>query len=55
MAPLIASLYDRVQPQKEMISFPVSRSSVMTSEEVNNYDRQILNFFRVNLAIDGGS
>jgi len=53
MAPLTASLYDRVQPQKDLISIPCSRSSVMTSEEVKNYDRQILNFFLVNLAIAG--
>ena len=55
MAPLAASLFDRVQPQKEMISLPTSRSSLMTSEEVANYDRQVSNFFRINLAVAGGS
>jgi pimeloyl-ACP methyl ester carboxylesterase len=55
MAPLTASLYDRVQPQKEMVSVPSSRSPVMTSEEVKNYDQQVSNFFRANLAIAGGS
>jgi len=54
MAPLTVSLYDRVQPQKDMISLPSSRSSVMTSEEVKDYDSQISNFFRANLAIVGG-
>jgi hypothetical protein len=54
MTPLVAALYDRVQPQKEMISLPSARSSAMSGEEAINYDRQVANFFHVNLSVGSG-
>jgi len=51
MARLTALLFDRVQPQKEMISIPSSRVRMMSGEEQQNYDRQVSNFFHLNLPV----
>jgi len=49
LAGLTASLYDQLRPQKEMITLPVARVRLMGAEELKTYDRQVSNFFRLNL------
>ena len=49
LASLTASLYEQLRPQKEMITLPVARVRLMGSEELKTYDRQVSNFFRLNL------
>ncbi len=49
MARLTASIYERVQPQKEMISLPAAKVRVMSDEEAASYNRQVTNFFTLNL------
>jgi pimeloyl-ACP methyl ester carboxylesterase len=49
LAELTASIYDRIQPQKEIISLKAARTHVMTGEDLKNYDRQVANFFHLNL------
>ncbi len=54
MARLSLALYGRVQPQKQMLALPRSRSSAMSTQELNDYDRQVTDFFRSNLAAVAG-
>ncbi len=42
-------LYNRILPHKEMISLKTSRVHLMSGEELKNYDRQVANFFNLNL------
>ncbi len=49
IAPLTAALYDSIQPQKDLIKVPTARARLMESEELNSYDRQVVNFFHLNL------
>jgi pimeloyl-ACP methyl ester carboxylesterase len=49
LAGLTAALYDQLRPQKEMITLPVARVRLMGAEELKTYDRQVSNFFRLNL------
>lgn len=49
VAQLTASLYDVIKPQKELITLPAARVRIMGAEELKNYDRQVSNFFRLNL------
>ena len=51
MARLTASIYERLQPQKEMISLPVAKARVMSEEETTSYNRQVTNFFILNLPV----
>jgi pimeloyl-ACP methyl ester carboxylesterase len=46
---LTTAIYDRVQPQKEMISFKTARIHMMSGEDLRSYDRQVTNFFHLNL------
>jgi hypothetical protein len=38
-----------VLPQKELISFKMARIHSMSGEDLKNYDRQVVNFFHLNL------
>jgi pimeloyl-ACP methyl ester carboxylesterase len=49
LASLTTAIYDQIQPQKEMISFKVSRIHMMGEEDRKSYDRQVANFFHLNL------
>jgi pimeloyl-ACP methyl ester carboxylesterase len=49
LADLTAAMYDKIQPQKEMISFKAARTHLMTGEDLKSYDRQVANFFHLNL------
>jgi pimeloyl-ACP methyl ester carboxylesterase len=49
LASLTADLYDRIQPQKEMISFKTARIHLMSGEDLKSYDRQVAGFFVLNL------
>jgi len=49
LAELTTAVYDRIQPQKEMISFKTARTHVMSGEDLKSYDRQVANFFHLNL------
>jgi pimeloyl-ACP methyl ester carboxylesterase len=44
-----AALYDKIRPQKEMISFKTARVHLMSGEDLRSYDRQVANFFHLNL------
>ena len=46
---LTTEIYDAVQPQKELISFKTARIHTMSGEDLKNYDRQVVNFFHLNL------
>jgi pimeloyl-ACP methyl ester carboxylesterase len=46
---LTTAIYDQIQPHKEMISLKCSRIHSMRGEDLKSYDRQISNFFRLNL------
>ena len=46
---LTTALYSRVRPQKELITLPVARTRMMNGEDSRNYDRQVTNFFELNL------
>jgi len=46
---LTSALYKKIQPQKELISFKTSRIHMMSGEDLRSYDRQVANFFSVNL------
>ena len=46
---LTAAIYERVQPQKEMLTLPKSRFRTMSGEELREYDRHVQNFFVLNL------
>jgi len=43
------AIYDQIRPQKEMISFKTSRIHLMSGEDLSSYDRQVANFFHLNL------
>jgi pimeloyl-ACP methyl ester carboxylesterase len=49
LADLTAAIYDKIQPQKEMISFKAARTHLMSGEDLRSYDRQVASFFRLNL------
>lgn len=49
LSSLTSVLYNKLQPRKEMISFKASRIHMMSVEDLKNYDRQVANFFHVNL------
>jgi hypothetical protein len=46
---LTTAIYDKVQPQKEMISLKMARIHLMSGEALRSYDRQVANFFHLNL------
>lgn len=46
---LTEALYDRIQPQKEMVTLKTARIHLMSGEELKNYDRQVATFFHLNL------
>jgi pimeloyl-ACP methyl ester carboxylesterase len=46
---LTTAIYDKIQPQKEMISFKTARVRLMSGEDLKSYDRQVANFFHINL------
>jgi pimeloyl-ACP methyl ester carboxylesterase len=46
---LTSGLYNKIQPRKEMISLKTSRIHMMDGEDQKSYDRQVANFFHVNL------
>ncbi len=46
---LTAALYGRVRPRKEMISLKAARVRLLAGEDLRNYDRQVTNFFGLNL------
>jgi hypothetical protein len=54
MSPYVTSLHERIQPRKEMITTPGSRTRLLTSDEQVNYDRQVMDFFRINLTGNAG-
>jgi len=49
LARLTAALYERIHPQKEMITLKAARSHLMVGEELRDYDRRITSFFQSNL------
>ena len=46
---LTTAIYDSIKPQKELISFKTSRIHMMSGEDLKSYDRQVVNFFHLNL------
>ncbi len=46
---LTTSIYNSIKPQKEMISFKTSSVHAMSGEDLKSYDRQVANFFHLNL------
>ncbi len=46
---LTAALYEEIRPQKEMVSLKAARVHLMGGEELRSYDRQVTNFFHLNL------
>jgi pimeloyl-ACP methyl ester carboxylesterase len=46
---LTTDIYDALQPHKELISFKAARTHSMSGEDRRNYDRQVVNFFHLNL------
>jgi uncharacterized protein len=46
---LTSALYNKIKPQKEIISLKTSRMHLMSGEDLKSYDRQVSNFFQVNL------
>lgn len=44
-----AAIYEAMRPRKELISFKAARVHTMSGEDLKNYDRQVVNFFRLNL------
>ncbi len=46
---LTTAIYDKIQPQKEMISFKTARVHLMSGEDLKSYDTQVANFFHLNL------
>lgn len=46
---LTTAIYDEIQPQKEMISITAARIHLMSGEDLRSYDRQVANFFHLNL------
>jgi hypothetical protein len=46
---LTTAIFDSIQPQKEMISFKAARIHLMSGADLRSYDRQVVNFFHLNL------
>jgi pimeloyl-ACP methyl ester carboxylesterase len=46
---LTEAVYDRIQPQKEMVTLKLARIHLMSGEDLKNYDRQVVTFFHLNL------
>jgi uncharacterized protein len=46
---LTTAIYDELKPQKELISFKTARIHLMSGEDLKSYDRQVANFFHLNL------
>jgi pimeloyl-ACP methyl ester carboxylesterase len=46
---LTTSIYDAIQPKKELISFKTARVHLMSGEDLKIYDRQVAKFFHSNL------
>jgi hypothetical protein len=46
---LTTDIYDALQPHQELISFKAARIHSMSGEDLKNYDRQVVNFFHLNL------
>lgn len=46
---LTTAMYEAIKPQKELISFKTARTHLMSGEDVKDYDRQVANFFLLNL------
>jgi hypothetical protein len=53
LARYTAAIYDRIQPQKELVTVHSSRSRRMSPDELRSYDRQVSNFFALNLPRGG--
>ena len=49
LARLTTALYSRVRPQKELVTLSVARTRMMNDVDARNYDRQVTNFFQLNL------
>jgi pimeloyl-ACP methyl ester carboxylesterase len=54
MVSLTASLYERLQAQKEIVKLVSARTRLMSGEEMKNYDRQVTGFFRSHLGQGAG-
>jgi dienelactone hydrolase len=50
VAALTAALYERLQPQKEMISLSKARVRMMNAEMLEAYDRRVAHFFNISLS-----
>jgi pimeloyl-ACP methyl ester carboxylesterase len=46
---LTTGIYDSIRPKKELISFKAARVHLMSGEDLRSYDRQVANFFHLNL------
>jgi pimeloyl-ACP methyl ester carboxylesterase len=46
---LTTNIYNEIKPHKEMISFKTARVHAMSGEDLKSYDRQVANFFHLNL------
>jgi pimeloyl-ACP methyl ester carboxylesterase len=46
---LTTAIYDSIKPKKELISFKTARVHTMSGEDLRSYDRQVANFFHLNL------
>jgi pimeloyl-ACP methyl ester carboxylesterase len=46
---LTTDIYESIRPRKELISFKVARVRMMSGEDLRTYDRQVANFFHLNL------
>jgi len=46
---LTTAIYDALKPQKELISFKTARIHMMGGEDLKSYNRQVVNFFHLNL------
>jgi pimeloyl-ACP methyl ester carboxylesterase len=49
LADSTTAIYNRIQPQKELISFKTARIRAMNGENLQSYDRQVASFFHLNL------
>jgi hypothetical protein len=49
LAGLSTAVYKNLKPSKEMLTLPTSRARFMNREELGSYDRQVANFFHLNL------
>jgi pimeloyl-ACP methyl ester carboxylesterase len=46
---LTTTIYDSIQPKKELISLKTARIHSMSGDDLRSYDRQVANFFHLNL------